>query len=185
MPSKTWKVLKSEYKLKTPYLNVRYDRCESFRGNRVDYYVVERQPAVGIIAFTTERQLILERQYRHPAQEWIIEAPAGLMDKGPELARQTVKRELLEETGYQVKKIKHLIGLYASAGVLEHAFKLYIGFDAEKVAEPALDQSEDLEVMLMDLDQAIGMIKSKKIKDAETIVGIMLAQDYIKEHGYN
>ncbi len=184
MSDKKWEIKKSAYVLTTPYIKVRHDECVTFRGHQADYYVVERQPAVGIIAFTTDHQLILERQYRHPAGEWMIEIPAGLVNDNEEPA-STIRRELLEETGYQVDQIKEIQRLYTSAGIMQHSYNLYLGFDAVRVQDQKLDQSEDLEVFLASIDEAIKLVNNREIKSAETIVGIMLARDYVNEYGYS
>lgn len=180
---KKWNVVTSEYKLKTPYINVRFDRCKSLRGNDVDYYVVERADAVGIVAFTPNKKVIMQRQYRHPVGEWVYEVPAGMIEKGENL-KKAIKRELLEETGYTVESVKPFPSFFPSAGVLAQRFTMYIGFNAKKVQDPLLEKSEDLETLLVDFDELIKMIETGEIGDGETIAGVFLAKQYLEKHGW-
>ncbi|HBH46036.1 MAG: hypothetical protein A2445_05385 [Candidatus Jacksonbacteria bacterium RIFOXYC2_FULL_44_29] len=177
MNHEKWEVLKSAYKLKSPYINVRHDVCRSLRGNKIDYYVVERAMAVAIVALTPERQVILERQYRHPIKEWLIEIPAGLRDRD-ESSTATVKRELLEETGYHAKKIIKLLDTYPGAGLLDQELKIYLGLDSVKAKKTKLDPGEEIEIFLVDFVKAVAMIKKGIIRDAMSIIGIYSAQNY-------
>jgi ADP-ribose pyrophosphatase len=61
--------------------------------------------AVVIIALTRERELILERNWRAPLESFVIQFPAGLIDKEGESEEEVARRELLEETGYKAEKL--------------------------------------------------------------------------------
>jgi len=178
-----WTVLKSIYQFKSPFLKVRLDKCKTFCNNLIDYYVIERGEVVGIVALTRDEKIILECQYRHPVKEQVIEIPAGFVDKG-ESKNQAVKRELLEETGYKIKKLKYLFSFYPSTGVLEQTFHLFFGLNAQKMQKSNLDKGEDLEVMLIDFKEAIKMVKLGKIKNSISALGILLADDYMQKNNY-
>ena len=133
-----------------------------------------------------ERKVILTRQFRMPTflngnpSGMLIEACAGLLDKdNPEDA---IRRETEEETGYKVAGVRKIFEAYMSPGSVTEI--LYF-FTAEyersmKVSEGGgVDEHEDIEVLELDADKAMGMIDSGEIRDAKTI---MLLQ-YARLHG--
>lgn len=72
---------------------------------------------VVIFALTSRKEVILERIFRVPAEDWVLELPAGLPDKKGESARMTAKRELLEETGYLAGKLIPIFAGPIAAGL--------------------------------------------------------------------
>jgi ADP-ribose pyrophosphatase len=85
--------------------------------------------AVGILAITQEKEIVLVEQYRIPMQCDVIEVPAGLVGDEPEFAGEslaaTAARELLEETGYRAGTITPLIASPTSAGMTSEKTHLF------------------------------------------------------------
>jgi len=178
-----WHVLQSKKAFSTPFWDVCKDVCQTTSGKKLEYFYIKRPLAVGIVAFTADRKIILERNYRHPIKSWIIGIPAGIVEAG-EGCKAAVQRELLEETGYQVKNIKRLISLYFNPGILNQKFKLYIGFGAEKVRVPQRDEAESIEVFEIEFDKAIRMAVEGRVENLEEVAAILIAQEYIKKYGF-
>ena len=89
---KRWKVLKNKYLFKHKFLTIRSDRVQLPTGLILDnYFVIENQDWVNVIALTKEGQFVLERQYRHGIRKTGIEICAGMIDDGetPLQAAQT------------------------------------------------------------------------------------------------
>ena len=89
--------------------------------------------AVGILAITPEREIILVEQFRIPMQRSVIEIPAGLVGDEPEFAGEslatTAGRELLEETGYRAGSVTQLIASPTSAGMTSEFTYLFHATD--------------------------------------------------------
>lgn len=89
--------------------------------------------AVGILAITPEREIILVEQFRIPMQRSVIEIPAGLVGDEPEHAGEslatTAGRELLEETGYRAGSVTQLIASPTSAGMTSEFTYLFYATD--------------------------------------------------------
>jgi len=98
---------------------------------------------IGIAAITPKKEIILEKIFRVPCNEYVLELPAGLMDKQGEDEETAVRRELLEETGYAVDEITGLMG---------EEIAIYLGINARMIKEPTLESSEDIEVIKMPID---------------------------------
>ena len=95
-----WKVLRSEYLIKRPWLTARRDELELPDGRIVpEYYVLEYPDWVNVIAITKDGHFVMERQYRHALGCTCYELPCGVMEEG-ETPLEAAKRELAEETGF-------------------------------------------------------------------------------------
>ena len=116
--------------------------------------------------------VILERQYRHAAGQFLLELPAGSRNPG-EAPLAAAKRELIEETGFRARRWTMLIRYFASPGFLGEWMQIYLARDIrEGTATPELD--EQIEVLRMPLSQAMKMIAEGKIHDGKTLIGLSL-----------
>ncbi|WP_318344434.1 GDP-mannose pyrophosphatase NudK [Flagellimonas baculiformis] len=128
--------------------------------------------------------VVLTRQFRMPtylngnADGMMIEACAGLLEKGN--AEQTIKKEVEEETGYKIDKVKKVFESYMSPGSVTEILYFFIGeYKASmKVSEGggAEDETENIEVLEIGFDRALEMVKTGEIKDAKTIMLLQYAQ---------
>jgi len=116
--------------------------------------------------------IVMERQYRHAAGQYLWEVPAGKMDEGEERLA-AAKRELKEETGYRAKKWTKLVRYFASPGFLGEWMQVFLaeGLIAGE-AEP--EEDELLEVVLVPLSEVLHMIDAGKILDGKTLVSVQL-----------
>lgn len=116
--------------------------------------------------------IVLERQYRHAANEYLWEIPAGKMDPGEERLA-AAKRELLEETGYKAKKWTKLVRYFASPGFLGEWMQVFL---AEQLvagdAQP--EEDEHIELFLVPLSEVLRMIDAGKIADGKTLIAVQL-----------
>lgn len=116
--------------------------------------------------------IVMERQYRHAAGQYLWEVPAGKIDEGEERLA-AAKRELKEETGYRAKKWTRLVRYFASPGFLGEWMQVFLaeGLIAGE-AEP--EEDELLEVVLVPLSEILRMIDAGKILDGKTLVAAQL-----------
>src|SRR5690606_20858147 len=90
--------------------------------------------------------------YRHAAGEVILEIPGGCVDPG-ETPEEAVKRELLEETGYEFKQIEPLGSLYANPSTAGNKTFSFLARGGRKVQEQHLDGREEIIVELVSIEQ--------------------------------
>ena len=178
-----WKTLKSKTVLKNNFFNIQKDKCRKTNGQIVEsYYTVNRPDVVVIAAFTPKNEIILIEQYRHPVKSLDFELPAGYLEKKDKDIKKAAQRELLEETGYQCISLKKIGETYASAGFMSNTVHFYIGFNAKKIQDQKLDQSEELDVRITHWKKALTMVKKGKIKDLGSVAGILLAEKYLNKN---
>lgn len=139
--------------------------------------VIRHNGSVVILAIDDSKSkrdplIVMERQYRHAANEYLLEVPAGKMEKG-EAALAGAKRELLEETGFKAARWRKLARYFASPGFLGEWMQVFLaeGLSAGE-AQPEYD--EQLEIELMPLSQLLRMIDKGQISDGKTLISVML-----------
>ena len=157
---------------------VRVDEVAMPDGGTAQREVVEHDNAVGVVAIDDGR-IVLLRHYRHPIGERQLEIPAGKLDVEGEAPMDAAHRELLEEVGLHAGSLTELIHFYNSAGWSDEATTVYFTDDV-RPGDPADDftaehEESDLEVVRMDVDAALAAIDSGEIRDAKTVIGVLLA----------
>jgi ADP-ribose pyrophosphatase len=127
----------------------------------------------------SEPKVLLERQYRHAAKDYLWELPAGSIDPGePEL--HAAKRELLEETGYTASKWRRILKFYASPGFVAETMSVFLATGIRAgTAQPEAD--EVISTRLVALPQAVRMVMNGTIRDAKTITSVLWLQHREKE----
>lgn len=161
-----WKLLDSKYIIKRPWATVRVDQIQLPSGFIKDeYYVLEYPTWVNMIGFTTDDQILFVRQYRHGAGEILVELPAGVVEEGED-PEDGARREMLEETGYAFQSIEKICELYANPATSGNITHTYLLKGGVRVQDQDLDDSEDIEVITMSVDQARQFLFDNKIGQA-------------------
>jgi ADP-ribose pyrophosphatase len=117
------------------------------------------------------RKILLVKQYRYAADEYLWELPAGRIDRGERLL-PAAKRELMEETGIRAKKWKRLFEFFASPGFLDERMDVFLAEDLT-FGEAQPEEDEQIEAEFFPLPLAVKMVKSGAIHDAKTMTAVL------------
>ena len=158
-------------------LHVRKDIVRLPNGNQSVREYIEHQGAATVLAFVDERTILLERQFRYPLRRHFIELPAGKIDPGEEPLR-TAQRELKEECGYEAADWRHLGTLHPCIGYADERIELYAARDLAYVGHQ-LDEDEFLQVMKVDVDEAVDWIRQGRITEPKAIFGLLWADKLV------
>ncbi len=136
--------------------------------------VIRHSGSVVIMAVDDSRsepRVLLIRQYRYCAEDYLWELPAGRIDEGED-ALAGAKRELMEETGYTASKWKKVLFFYPSPGFLNETMSLYLARGLKKgKAQP--EDDEQISARLFPLSSAVNLVTRGKVKDGKTIAGVL------------
>jgi ADP-ribose pyrophosphatase len=171
----TWKTLSSTYLHKGPWATLRSDRCEMPGGHIVEnYYVLEYNNWVNAVAITDDNKILMVKQYRHAAEIVSTELPGGVID-GDETPEEALRRELLEETGYQFDDFELLCVAYGNPATANNQTRCYLARGGRKVQGQSLDDQEEIIVMPHTLEEVRTLLLTNQIAQALHCTGLFYA----------
>ncbi len=177
------KVLKSIEVFEGPLFQVFRDEIEEPTGKKATRDVIRHNGSAVILAIDDRKShkdplVLIERQFRHAAQHYLYEVPAGKMEEGEDHL-EAAKRELLEETGYSAKKWTKLVRYFASPGFLGEWMQVFLAEDLTAgKAQP--EEDETFELQFVPLSELLKLIDQGKMQDGKTLISVMY---YARWHG--
>ena len=175
--SKKATILSSKLSFKGRIFNVYTDKVQEPNGTVNTRQVIRHSGSVVILALDAstnpkDPDIILIRQYRHAAGQYLLELPAGRIEPG-EKPLAAARREMIEETGFRAKKWSLLTKYYASPGFLGEWMQIYLAEQITPgIAQPEGD--EDIELVRLPLSAAMALVATNQIHDGKTLIGLSL-----------
>ncbi len=170
-------LISSEVVYTGPLFRVHHDKLIEPGGRSNERDVIRHNGSVVILAIDSAKSkknpwVVIERQYRHAAKQYLWELPAGKLDAGEEPVKGA-QRELAEETGYRAKKWKPLVEYYPSPGFLGESMKVFLAEGLE-AGEARPEEDESIEFRLVRLSDILKMIDKGAILDGKTVTSVLL-----------
>lgn len=167
-----WKTLSGREVYDNPWINVtEYQVINPSGGKGIYGKIHYKNHAIGIVALDEENHIWLVGQYRYVLNQYHWEIPEGGGPLGKDLL-ESAKRELLEETGLTATDWTELQPIHLSNSVGDETGMIYLARGLQQgVAEP--EETEEIQVMRVSLDEAYGMVTSGKISDSISIAAIL------------
>ena len=138
---------------------------------------IQHNGAVAVIAITANNHIVIERQYRHPVKQIMLELPAGKLELG-EMELKAAKRELLEETGYHSNDWIRLGTCLPCIGYSNEKITYYLAHNAVP-GQAMLDEGEFLETFTLPFEEFLAMAYNGEVTDSKTLAGLILYQGYL------
>jgi len=141
-------------------------------GSFAEREVVLHRGAVALVPMVDANHVCLVRNHRYSVGETLLEVPAGTIDHG-ESPEQTAPRELSEETGYRAERITRITDWLVSPGIMNERMYLFL---CEGLSPGPTEHQADerLEPVVVPWDEALLMIKDRRIIDAKTMLALLL-----------
>ena len=174
-PGRKAKVHSSELRYEVPLFRI-YNEQVKEGGKTLSRDIIRHNGSVVILPVDSSKSkrnpyIVLERQYRHAAGQFLYEVPAGKMEPGENRLR-AAKRELLEETGYTARKWTHLTRYFASPGFLGEWMQVFLA--EELVPGPTSpDDDESIELLRVPLSELLRLIDRGQVQDGKTLVSVL------------
>lgn len=170
-------LISSKVVYKGPLFRVLHDKLLEPGGKPSERDVIRHNGSVVILAVDKSKSkkdpyIVMERQYRHAAQQYLWELPAGKLEPGED-PLAGAQRELEEETGYRARKWKPLVEYYGSPGFLGESMKVYLA-EGLLAGDAHPEDDEDIEFRLVKLSNIVEMIEKGAIKDGKTLCSVLL-----------
>jgi ADP-ribose pyrophosphatase len=156
------------------HFSAHLDEVSLRNGERGERIRIDHPEAAGIIPFVTDDEIIMVKQFRYALGRSILEIPAGKVDPG-ESPEDCAKRELLEETGYETKRIELMCTYAPAIGYSNEMIHLYAAYDLRKVSKK-IDEWEIDSIERVTLHNLWEMIKKGHILDGKTIIALSMME---------
>lgn len=163
------KPLRTEVAFRTPWFDL---RAKTMREGEPPYYSLHLPGYTTAIALTADRRVVMVRQYRPAVERYTLELPSGLVDPG-ETPEQAMRRELLEETGYEAGELAPLGSMIPDTGRLET--RIWNFFAPEVKPAAGRDPEEGIEVCLFPLPELAAMIVTGEFDHALHVAAFLPA----------
>lgn len=155
----------------------------------------ERGDGVGVLLYAEESdEVVLIEQFRYPVyasrsepksanKGWLLEIVAGIKDAD---GQAVARRELLEETGYQLTKpLESLTTYYLSPGGCSEQMELFLAHikktDGIQKHTGLESEAEDIRTHIVSRKVALEMVANNQIRDAKTIIALLMLENYLKK----
>ncbi|HPN54787.1 MAG TPA: NUDIX hydrolase [Candidatus Moranbacteria bacterium] len=176
-----WKTISSKMAFNHKWFKLRQDKVELPNGKILDEYFLWLKGYVALIVpITEDGKFVLVRQYKHGADEIIIEFPAGFID-GDETPEEAAQRELQEETGYSSDNLQLLSTAFADPTKAIGKIYIYLAKNAVRNKAIKLDETEDIEVLVKSEEEVLEMITKGEICVNDSVAGFFLALEALKK----
>jgi ADP-ribose pyrophosphatase len=170
------KLISSEKLIETPIFTVTQDKAVDPDGFEIKRAVVRHRGSAVMMPIDEKGRILLVRQYRLPARQFMWELPAGRMDEG-ETVLQAAKRELREETGLKARKWTKVASFYVSPGFLEEKMTIFAAQELTQ-GEQEFMEDERIEMKWYTAKEVDSQIAAGKIIDAKTMIGFLAWKRY-------
>ena len=157
-------------------INVDKDTVRYPNGSVGELEMVRHSGASAVVPFLTDPrgddpQILLIKQYRHAADDFIYEIPAGKLDSNEEPAA-CAARELREETGCTAERIEHLYTFYTTPGFTDERIHAFMATGLTR-GDVAHETDEFMSVETVTMSHALELIRTGELKDAKTALSLL------------
>ncbi len=170
------KLISSVQKFKSSIFRVTYDKAIDPDGFEIKRAIVQHAGSAVMMPVDEKGRILLVKQYRLPARQYLWEVPAGRLDPG-ETVLQAAKRELREETGLKAGKWTKLACFYVSPGFLSEKMTIYAA-EHLTVGEQEPMEDERIEMRWFTQAEIDRLIEEQKLLDAKTMVAFLTWKRY-------
>ncbi|MQF98590.1 MAG: NUDIX hydrolase [SAR202 cluster bacterium] len=167
------KSISSDYVYRGNIIDVRLETITLPEGKTGQREIVDHGDSIVVVPVDKDNQIILVRQYRKALENFLLEAPAGGIEKN-ETPGDAAVRELQEEIGYTSYNIEYMGGFWIAPGFCNEYMYSYIARDLVKSQLPP-DEDENIEIVSVPMEEILHLIRSGEIEDAKSISALLMA----------
>jgi 8-oxo-dGTP pyrophosphatase MutT (NUDIX family) len=178
MKPRKWKTLSSDVVYETPIFDLHRRRAvHPNRGER-NFFVLDAPNWVNIIPLTRKREVVMIRQWRHGIAGFTLEVPGGMVDDTDRSPKHAARREMIEETGFDSKRVIALGRVHPNPAILPNICFSFLAHDVHEVGRPVMTGAEETVVEYVSMRKIPEMIASGKIMHALTIAAFSFLHVY-------
>ena len=168
-----WETIDSEIDYTCPGFDIRRDDVTLPDGTDTDYHYVEESPAVVVLPFTPEGDVVVIEEWRQAVGRVNRGLPAGSVDERDPDLQATARRELAEETGYEAASLERLTTVEPTNGIANSVHHHFLARGCEPTADRDLDFNETIRVDTTDYDDLLSGVVDGRLRDGRTAMAVL------------
>jgi ADP-ribose pyrophosphatase len=172
-------IKKSEIFFTGKVFDLQVDEIKYESGNSGIREVAVHPGGAVVVPLNKNNKIVLVKQFRYPFKKYLLELPAGKLDKNEDPQLCAV-RELEEETGYKAGEIKKLGQIFTTPGFCTEILHIFLAKNLSEGDHNREEGEHDMEVFEFSLHEIEEKILNGEICDAKTICGIFMAKKYLQ-----
>ncbi len=134
--------------------------------------VVRFGEAAAALPILNDGRAVLIKQFRAPVKGWVLEIPAGVVEPG-ETPEETIRRELIEEVGYEAGSIEELVTIHTSPGYSDEVLHIFLARNLRFVGSRP-ERYEVIEPVIIDPEEALRRLMTSKVADSKTLIALLI-----------
>jgi ADP-ribose pyrophosphatase len=174
--SLAWETTATDIDYSCPGFDIRKDDVRLPDGTETDYHYVDEPPAVVILPFTPDGDVVLIEEWRQAVGRTNRGLPAGGTEPEDDDLVATAERELAEETGYEAAEFEHLTTVEPANGIANSVHHYFVAHGCEPTAAQELDFNESIRVDVADYDDLVATVvdsgRDERV-DGRTATGVL------------
>ena len=169
----SWETTASEIDYRCPGFDVRRDDVTLPDGTDTDFHYVDEPPAVVVLPFTPEGEVVVIEEWRQAVGRVNRGLPAGSVDEGDVDLAAAARRELAEETGYEAASLERLMTVEPTNGIANSLHHHFIARGCEPTADRDLDFNETIRVDTTGYDDLLSGVVDGRLRDGRTVTAVL------------
>jgi len=171
-----FRIKKSEIKFSGKVFDLKVDQIIYDSGNEGIREVAVHPGGAVIVPVKEDGKIVMVKQFRYPFQKFLIELPAGKLDKNEDPMHCAI-RELEEETGYKSENVIKLGSIYTTPGFCSEELHIYLAKNLVPGNHDREEGEDGMEIFEFTIEEIEGKIRSGEIVDSKTICGIYMMKN--------
>ena len=170
--SLAWETTDSAIDYTCPGFDVRQDDVRLPDGTETDYHYVDEPPAVVVLPFTSDDEVVVIEEWRQAVGRVNRGLPAGTVEPDDDDLALAARRELTEETGYEAGTVEHLTTTEPANGIANSVHHIFVATDCVDVDGQDLDFNESIRVETTDYDSLLSAVIDDEIRDGRAKLAV-------------
>jgi ADP-ribose pyrophosphatase len=160
-----WETTDSAIDYTCPGFDVRRDDVRLPDGTETDYHYVDEPPAVVVLPFTADGEVVVIEEWRQAVGRVNRGLPAGTVEPDDDDLAVAARRELTEETGYEAGTVEHLTTTEPANGIASSVHHVFVATDCTDAGAQTLDFNESIRVTTTDYDSLLSAVVDDQLRD--------------------
>ncbi|ELZ79578.1 NUDIX hydrolase [Haloferax larsenii] len=168
-----WETTDTRIDYTCPGFDIRMDDVRLPDGTETDFHYVDEPPAVVILPFTADGDVVVIDEWRQAVERTNRGLPAGGTEAGDDDYEAAAHRELTEETGYVAETMEPLVTVEPANGIANSVFHYFVARGCEKQEAQRLDFNESIRPTTVAYDELLQSVRDGDVRDGRTALGVL------------